>query len=70
MEQIQQLKAQLEQINQQLKLYQNVRRRKKRKHSYNYYSNPYYKEISQLIQQKHNVQRKLNQLRQKYWIWN
>ena len=63
MEQIQKLKAELEQVQKDLTWYCTKSWKK------GYFNRVYIKEINELGRRKHNIQKKINQLRLKYWYW-
>jgi len=63
MEQIEKLKAELEQVQKELTWYCTKAWKK------GYFDRVYVKEINQLSRKKDNIQIKINQLRQKHWYW-
>lgn len=64
MEQIEKMKAELEQVQKDLTWYCN-----KVSKNFGYSSNPYHKEINELWRRKFNLKNKINQLRLKHWYW-
>lgn len=64
MEQIEKLKAELEQVQKELTWYCSKSWKK------GTYNRVYHIEINELIRRKYRIINKINQLRQKYWYWD
>ena len=63
MEQIQKLKAELEQVQKDLTWYCTKSWKK------GYFNRVYVTEINQLVRRRRNIEIKINQLRLKHWYW-
>lgn len=64
MEQIEKLKAELEQVQKELTWYCSKSWKK------GTFNRIYVNEINQLGRRQRNIENKINQLRQKYWYWD